>query len=207
MYHFGLRVGDTDEELRRAGRPRGDRARLSDHTVTHSVYIATPTATRSSSTSTCPGSTGGDDPALLAPTSRSTLSALRSATQALHDDLGGRLVGSEPPPGGLAEAPRGRPVAEPDLAHQRRTDPDGACHLGPRELADEGAVLRRCFGEPAGQLLQVGVGEPRADLARVAEAPVVGDPDDERADRPGPAALSRGEPAHHHLLGEQGRGS
>jgi len=46
LYHFGLKVGDTDEELREAY----DRlvaagvtiVGTSDHTVTHSVYILDP---------------------------------------------------------------------------------------------------------------------------------------------------------------------
>ena len=46
MYHFGLKVGDSDDELREAR----DRLResgtpilgASDHTVTHSLYIADP---------------------------------------------------------------------------------------------------------------------------------------------------------------------
>ncbi|HEU5160322.1 MAG TPA: VOC family protein [Streptosporangiaceae bacterium] len=46
LYHFGLKVGDSDEELRealakveRAGAPI---LGASDHTVTHSLYIADP---------------------------------------------------------------------------------------------------------------------------------------------------------------------
>jgi catechol 2,3-dioxygenase len=46
LYHFGLKVGDTDEELRealakveQAGTPV---LGASDHTVTHSLYIADP---------------------------------------------------------------------------------------------------------------------------------------------------------------------
>lgn len=46
LYHFGLKVGETDEdlsealeELRRAGVPITG---MSDHTVTHSVYIQDP---------------------------------------------------------------------------------------------------------------------------------------------------------------------
>ncbi len=46
LYHFGLKVGDTDEELRDAlDRVRAADATVlgaSDHTVTHSVYIADP---------------------------------------------------------------------------------------------------------------------------------------------------------------------
>ena len=46
MYHFGIKVGDTDDELRAAlGRLR-DRgitiAGASDHTITHSLYIQDP---------------------------------------------------------------------------------------------------------------------------------------------------------------------
>ncbi len=46
MYHFGLRVGDTDEDLKAALKQVvADGAKVlgsSDHTVTHSVYIADP---------------------------------------------------------------------------------------------------------------------------------------------------------------------
>jgi catechol 2,3-dioxygenase len=46
MYHFGLKVGDTDDELR-AARQRLQEAGVrvvgaSDHTVTHSLYIEDP---------------------------------------------------------------------------------------------------------------------------------------------------------------------
>jgi catechol-2,3-dioxygenase len=46
MYHFGLKVGDSDDELRAAmQRIQQAGVRLlgaSDHTVTHSLYIADP---------------------------------------------------------------------------------------------------------------------------------------------------------------------
>jgi catechol 2,3-dioxygenase len=46
MYHFGLKVGDTDEELRDALRRIQEAgvqlAGASDHTVTHSLYIFDP---------------------------------------------------------------------------------------------------------------------------------------------------------------------
>ena len=46
MYHFGLKVGDTDDELRAALRQcqeHGVRiAGMSDHTVSHSLYIEDP---------------------------------------------------------------------------------------------------------------------------------------------------------------------
>ena len=46
LYHFGLKVGETDEELRDAlerlrARGRAD-YRQADHRVTHSLYIADP---------------------------------------------------------------------------------------------------------------------------------------------------------------------
>src|SRR3984893_19293577 len=46
LYHFGLKVGDTDEELREA-RDRGLAAGVhvvgaADHTVTHSLYVLDP---------------------------------------------------------------------------------------------------------------------------------------------------------------------
>lgn len=46
LYHFGLKVGTTDEELRRVvERLRRDKVNIvgtADHTVTHSVYITDP---------------------------------------------------------------------------------------------------------------------------------------------------------------------
>jgi catechol 2,3-dioxygenase len=46
MYHFGLKVGDTDEELREALQRIQEAgvqlAGASDHTVTHSLYIFDP---------------------------------------------------------------------------------------------------------------------------------------------------------------------
>ena len=46
MYHFGLKVGTTDDELREAVRALREHdveiIGMSDHTVTHSVYIADP---------------------------------------------------------------------------------------------------------------------------------------------------------------------
>lgn len=46
LYHFGLKVGDTDDELREAlGRVQAAGARVvgtSDHTITHSLYLLDP---------------------------------------------------------------------------------------------------------------------------------------------------------------------
>ena len=46
MYHFGLKVGETDEELKRAMQACVDNevtiVGASDHTVTHSLYIQDP---------------------------------------------------------------------------------------------------------------------------------------------------------------------
>jgi catechol 2,3-dioxygenase len=46
LYHFGLKVGDSDDELRAALRKLADSGvrmvGMSDHTVTHSVYIEDP---------------------------------------------------------------------------------------------------------------------------------------------------------------------
>jgi catechol-2,3-dioxygenase len=46
MYHFGLKVGDTDDELREAVRALQEAGvpvrGASDHTVTHSLYIEDP---------------------------------------------------------------------------------------------------------------------------------------------------------------------
>jgi catechol 2,3-dioxygenase len=46
LYHFGLKVGDSDDELREAlGKLRAAGAHVvgsADHTVTHSIYVADP---------------------------------------------------------------------------------------------------------------------------------------------------------------------
>jgi catechol 2,3-dioxygenase len=70
LYHFGLKVGDSDEELREAL----DRLResgtpvvgASDHTVTHSLYIADPDGNEIELYIDVPGVDWRDDPALIA---------------------------------------------------------------------------------------------------------------------------------------------
>ncbi len=46
LYHFGLKVGDTDDEFRDASRacrrPGVSVVGAADHTVTHSLYILDP---------------------------------------------------------------------------------------------------------------------------------------------------------------------
>jgi catechol 2,3-dioxygenase len=70
LYHFGLKVGDSDDELREA------RARLvesgtpilgaSDHTVTHSLYIADPDGNEIELYVDVPGVDWRNDPSLMA---------------------------------------------------------------------------------------------------------------------------------------------
>jgi catechol 2,3-dioxygenase len=70
LYHFGLKVGDSDDELREAL----DRLResgtpvvgASDHTVTHSLYIADPDGNEIELYIDVPGVDWRDDPALIA---------------------------------------------------------------------------------------------------------------------------------------------
>jgi catechol 2,3-dioxygenase len=70
LYHFGLKVGDSDDELRdalatitAAGVPvRG----MSDHTVTHSLYIADPDGNEIELFIDVPGVDWRNDPGLLA---------------------------------------------------------------------------------------------------------------------------------------------
>jgi catechol-2,3-dioxygenase len=69
LYHFGLKVGDSDDELREvvrtleeAGVPiRG----ASDHTVTHSLYIADPDGNEIELFIDVPGVDWKTDPALI----------------------------------------------------------------------------------------------------------------------------------------------
>jgi catechol-2,3-dioxygenase len=70
LYHFGLKVGDSDDELRAA------RDRLlesgtpilgaSDHTVTHSLYIADPDGNEIELYVDVPGVDWRNDPSLIA---------------------------------------------------------------------------------------------------------------------------------------------
>jgi catechol-2,3-dioxygenase len=70
LYHFGLKVGDSDDELREAL----DRLReagtpvlgASDHTVTHSLYIADPDGNEIELYIDVPGVDWRSDPALVA---------------------------------------------------------------------------------------------------------------------------------------------
>jgi catechol 2,3-dioxygenase len=69
MYHFGLKVGTTDEELREArDRVLASGTRLlgaSDHGITHSLYIADPDGNEIELYIDVPG-VRWDDPAVLA---------------------------------------------------------------------------------------------------------------------------------------------
>jgi catechol 2,3-dioxygenase len=69
LYHFGLKVGDSDEELRdalarleQAGTPV---LGASDHTVTHSLYIADPDGNEIELYIDVPGVDWRNDPSLL----------------------------------------------------------------------------------------------------------------------------------------------
>jgi catechol 2,3-dioxygenase len=70
LYHFGLKVGDSDDELREAldrlqeaGTPV---LGASDHTVTHSLYIADPDGNEIELYIDVPGVDWRSDPALVA---------------------------------------------------------------------------------------------------------------------------------------------
>jgi catechol-2,3-dioxygenase len=69
LYHFGLKVGDTDDELREA-MARLDEAGVtivgsSDHTVTHSVYILDPDGNEIELYIDVPGVDWKSDPMLI----------------------------------------------------------------------------------------------------------------------------------------------
>ncbi len=73
LYHFGLKVGDSDDELREAlARLREAGTKIlgmSDHTVTHSLYIADPDGNEIELYIDVPGVDWRADPALIgAPT-------------------------------------------------------------------------------------------------------------------------------------------
>jgi catechol 2,3-dioxygenase len=70
LYHFGLKVGDSDDELREAlARVEEAGAPIlgaSDHTVTHSLYIADPDGNEIELYIDVPGVDWRADPALIA---------------------------------------------------------------------------------------------------------------------------------------------
>ena len=70
MYHFGLKVGDSDDELRAAVRTLQENGvpilGASDHTVTHSLYIADPDGNEIELYIDVPGVDWRNDPSLLA---------------------------------------------------------------------------------------------------------------------------------------------
>ncbi len=70
LYHFGLKVGETDDELRAAlARVREAGATVvgaSDHTVTHSVYILDPDGNEIELYVDVPGVDWRSDPSLFA---------------------------------------------------------------------------------------------------------------------------------------------
>jgi catechol-2,3-dioxygenase len=69
MYHFGLKVGDSDDELREALRTvqeHGvDYVGASDHTVTHSLYIRDPDGNEIELYIDVPGVDWRNDPSLV----------------------------------------------------------------------------------------------------------------------------------------------
>lgn len=70
LYHFGLKIGDSDDELRAALRTlREAGVRIlgaSDHTVTHSLYIADPDGNEIELYIDVPGVNWREDPTLIA---------------------------------------------------------------------------------------------------------------------------------------------
>ena len=69
LYHFGLKVGDSDDELREALRVLEETGTpvlgSSDHTVTHSLYIADPDGNEIELYIDVPGVDWKTDPALV----------------------------------------------------------------------------------------------------------------------------------------------
>jgi catechol 2,3-dioxygenase len=69
MYHIGLKVGDTDDQLREALTRLKDAgvtiAGASDHTVTHSLYVLDPDGNEIELYIDVPGVNWAEDPALV----------------------------------------------------------------------------------------------------------------------------------------------
>jgi catechol-2,3-dioxygenase len=80
MYHFGLKVGDSDRELAEAWRRLQDAGAkivgASDHTVTHSLYVEDPDGNEIELYVDVPGVDWKSDPSLIA-----------SPTKPLHLDV------------------------------------------------------------------------------------------------------------------------
>jgi catechol 2,3-dioxygenase-like lactoylglutathione lyase family enzyme len=70
MYHFGLKIGDSDDELRSALQTLADNnvtiTGASDHTVTHSLYIQDPDGNEIELYVDVPGVDWKSNPALIA---------------------------------------------------------------------------------------------------------------------------------------------
>jgi catechol 2,3-dioxygenase len=70
MYHFGLKIGDSDDELRDAVQVCRDSGvtilGMSDHTVTHSLYVADPDGNEIELFIDVPGVDWKNDPSLFA---------------------------------------------------------------------------------------------------------------------------------------------
>jgi catechol-2,3-dioxygenase len=70
LYHFGLNVGETDDDLRHMLKTLQDAGTpvvgMSDHTVTHSVYIEDPDGNEIELYVDVPGVDWKSDPALIA---------------------------------------------------------------------------------------------------------------------------------------------
>jgi catechol 2,3-dioxygenase len=70
LYHFGLKIGDSDDELREAVTRLTEAGATivgaSDHTVTHSLYIADPDGNEIELYIDVPGIDWRNDPALIA---------------------------------------------------------------------------------------------------------------------------------------------
>ena len=106
LYHFGLKVGDTDDELREAV-ARLEEAGVpivgsSDHTVTHSLYILDPDGNEIELYIDVPGVDWKSDPSLImAPVRPLAASGAEPAPTAGHRAWFRRLP---PRPGGTAHS-------------------------------------------------------------------------------------------------------
>jgi catechol-2,3-dioxygenase len=70
LYHFGLKIGDTDDDLRDAVNRLNEAGvsieGLSDHTISHSIYIADPDGNEIELYVDVPGVDWQSDPSLIA---------------------------------------------------------------------------------------------------------------------------------------------
>ena len=120
----------------------------------------------------------------------------------LAPDLGRALVLAEPLVRGRSQMPVVRPLAEADLAHELRLDPDDVALSHLRHLRDLSEWRLRALERPElrEQPLDLGIGEARAAIPDKGELAAAIDGENQRAERVRAAALAPRVTGDHELL-------